>query len=178
MLGLYASFMVATLLTISVYAHSVWIDGKAFAFQIKEPKGWILDFHSAAQIANFVMHEEGTTWRAAGALVSVRFFEKTGDDLKSFVDQEFSHLAYSCPFFETEQLPTLPPAVPGFDFMAFECSPQRHELVAVTELPDHFAVFSLSCTSVDYLRKVVPVFEQALLSFQWLGALPAENAGR
>ena len=145
------------------------VNGRGFSFSITEPEGWSVDFRSAAQIANLVMHPKHSTWREASVVVFGRFVPKQPKEtLKTFVDNALEEFQNSCPFFEIRNSDLELDGPQSFATKILHCPGVRHEMVAVTEVPGFFVTFVLSADSPNGLREAQAPFQEVLSSFLWL----------
>lgn len=150
--------------------HILKIHGNGFSFLITEPDGWVIDVESAAQIANFVMHEQGTTWRQATVMVFGRLMEKEkNENLQSFMKLDVDQFEENCPGFEVKDVPLNIPSEPKFLAKAYNCPGARREVTAFAEVDNLFAVFILTAKKKELIDKSLPAFSQMLSSFRWLG---------
>ena len=120
----------------------------SFTFSVTEPEGWAIDFRSAAQVANFVMHRRGTTWRHADVIVLARFNRMPGNDsLQTVVEmesQEFQEFQRKCPLSEVQDVNWEIDGSHDFLVKTVYCTGVRHEIVAFTKVPGFFITFILS----------------------------------
>ena len=145
------------------------VNGRGFSFSISEPEGWVVDFRSAAQIANFVMHPKLSTWRESSVVVFGRFLAKQPKEtLETFVDNALEEFQNSCPFFDIQDSDLELDGPQSFTTKILRCPGVRHEMVAVTEVPGFFVAFVLSADSPNGLREAQSPFQEVLSSFLWL----------
>jgi hypothetical protein len=142
--------------------------GNDFSFSVTEPEGWAIDFYSAAQIANFVMHQKGTTWRKADVVTFARFIrtDERGD-LKTLVETESQEFQKRCPFSEVRDVNLEVSGSRDFLAKAFHCTGFRHEIVAFTEVPGFFVTFVLSSDQENRLQAALAPFQELLSSFSF-----------
>ena len=146
------------------------IFGRSFSFVVTEPAGWMIDVHSAAQIANLVMCKKGEMWREADVVVFARFIEKGREEtLADFVKLDGKQFRTNCPSSEMRNLSLNLAKQPPYLTKAYGCPGGKTEVVAFTELPEFFGVFVLSSRNDTMSREALPDFEQLLSSFRWLG---------
>lgn len=151
-----------------------------FSFSIAEPEGWSIDFHSALQIANFVAHPKGSSWRESDVAIFGRFFRRPEDQtLEQFLEADTQAFQDRCPFYEIRD--------PGLElkdsrrFLAKEihCPGLRYEVIAVTETPHYFVTFVLSSNRPDRMKAEIPAFQVLLSSFAWFSqSAPAFSSGQ
>ena len=143
--------------------------GKRFSFSITEPEGWVIDFRSAAQIANFVMHPVETTWREASVVAFCRFIAKgPKETLEVFMEKDVREFQQRCPFYEIQDVDLEVQGARKFLTRELYCPSVRHEVVAVTEVPGFFVTFVLSSDRRDPLRNAFSPFQELLSSFLWV----------
>ncbi len=145
-----------------------------FSFSVTEPEGWAIDFRSAAQVANFVMHRTGTTWRNADVIVLARFIRTPGNDsLHVLVEKESQELQRTCPLSDVEDVNWEIDGTQDFLIKTVYCTGLRHEIVAFTKVPGFFVTFILSSDQESRLRASVPPFQELLSSFLWVQQQPS-----
>ena len=148
-----------------------------FSFSVTEPEGWAIDFRSAAQVANFVMHRRGTTWRNADVIVLARFIRTPGNDsLQTLVQKESQEFQRKCPLSEVQDVNL---EIDGsHDFLAktVYCTGLRHEIVAFTKVPGFFVTFILSSEQESRLQASVLPFQELLSSFLWVEQQPSVDS--
>ncbi len=139
------------------------------SFLVTEPQGWTIDRVSAAQLAHFIAHRQGVSWREAEAVVFGRVVEKQeSQDLGSFLTLQLEQYQQGCPLFEEEQIPDESGDWdPRFTRHAFYCPGRKYEVVALTEFPTHFALFILSTSEREVIRSSLPAFRKLLASVHW-----------
>ena len=152
------------------------IRGMDYSFLVTEPAGWTIDVGSAIQVANFVMHPEGTHWREADVVAFSRFFPRSQDeDLEKFLQSELAGQEVLCPKLEISDLHLdleLNPETrtrPRVVAKSCDCPGGKQEVVAFTEVPDYFIIFVLSARDGASVSEVLPIFRQLISSFRWLG---------
>lgn len=152
------------------------IRGLDYSFLVTEPSGWTIDVGSAIQVANFVMHREGTQWREADVVAFSRFFPRNQDeDLENFLQSELAGQEVLCPKLEISDLRLeleLNPETrkrPRVVAKLCACPGVKQEVVAFTEVPDYFVIFVLSARDEASISKALPIFQQLISSFRWLG---------
>lgn len=145
------------------------IFGNGFSFLVTEPEGWVIDVESAAQLANFVAHEKGKTWREAELVIFARFIDKAPQEtLGNFVNLDVDRFEEACPFFEIRDLALQVSGAQKFQAREYTCPGYRSEVVAFTEVPGRFAVFVLSAKRREPLAAGLTPFQDLVSSFQWL----------
>ena len=152
------------------------IRGLDYSFLVTEPSGWTIDVGSAIQVANFVMHPEGTQWREADVVAFSRFFPRNQDeDLENFLQSELAGQEVRCPKLEISDLNldlALNPETrkrPRVVAKSCACPGGKQEVVAFTEVKDYFVLFVLSARDEASIAKALPIFQQLISSFRWLG---------
>ncbi len=152
------------------------IRGLEYSFLVTEPAGWTIDVGSAIQVANFVMHPEGTQWREADVVAFSRFFPRSQDeDLEKFLQSELAGQEVLCPKLEISDLHLnleLNPETrsrPRVVAKTCDCPGGKQEVVAFTEVTDYFVIFVLSARDEASISKALPTFRQLISSFRWLG---------
>jgi len=152
------------------------IRGLDYSFLVTEPAGWTINVGSAVQVANFVMHPEGTQWREAEVVAFSRFFPRSQDeDLEKFLQSELAGQEVLCPKLEISDLPLdvdLSPEArsqPRVVAKSCACPGGKHEVVAFTEVTDYFVIFVLSARDGASISEALPTFQQLISSFRWLG---------
>jgi hypothetical protein len=145
------------------------IGGKGFAFSITEPDGWKIDFGTATQIANFVMHPAVSSWRKSSVVAFGRLTPRGSQEtLESFLGRDAEEFQKACPFYEIQDMDL---DLTGFrEFLVREhsCPSVRDEIVAVTEVPGFFVTFVLSSDHRPSLDGAVLPFQEMLASFNWV----------
>ena len=145
------------------------IGGRDYSFSITEPEGWNVDFTSAQQIANFVMHPRNTTWRESDVVAFGRFVPKApGATLRTFLDDDMKEFQLRCPFYEAGDVKLELIGVQAFLTKALHCPTMRHEIISVTEVPGYFITFVLSSNREDQLQSALLPFQDLLSSFRWV----------
>ena len=152
------------------------IRGLDYSFLVTEPSGWTIDVGSVIQVANFVMHPEGTQWREADVVAFSRFFPRNQDeDLENFLQSELAGQEVRCPKLEISDLRLdleLNPETrkrPRVVAKSCACPGGKHEVVAFTEVTDYFVIFVLSGRDEASISEALPTFQQLISSFRWLG---------
>lgn len=152
------------------------IRGMDYSFLVTEPAGWTIDVGSAIQVANFVMHPEGTQWREADVVAFSRFFPRNRDeDLEKFLQSELAGQEVLCPQLEISDLHLdleLSPETrsrPRVVAKSCACPGGKQEVVAFTKVPDYFIIFVLSARAGASVSEALPIFQQLISSFRWLG---------
>ncbi len=152
------------------------IRGMDYSFLVTEPAGWTIDVGSAIQVANFVMHPEGTQWREADVVAFSRFFPRNqGEELENFLQSELAGQEVLCPKLSVSDLHLdleLNPETqtrPSVVAKSCDCPGGKQEVVAFTEVPDYFVIFVLSARDEASISKALPTFQQLISSFRWLG---------
>ncbi len=144
------------------------IGGRDYSFSITEPEGWNIDFTSAQQIANFVMHPRNTTWRESDVVAFGRFVPKAAaETLRTFLDDDLKEFQLRCPFYEAGDVKLEVIGTRAFMTKALHCPTMRHEIIAVTEVPGYFVTFVLSSNQGNQLQSALPPFQELLSSFRW-----------
>ena len=147
---------------------TIRIAGKGFTFSITEPDGWKIDFGTASQIANFVMHPAGSDWRESPVVAFGRFTPRSSQErLESFVDRDAEDFQKTCPFYEIQDLDLDLKGFGEFLVREYSCPGVRDEIVAVTEVSGFFVTFVLSSDHRDSLEGAVLPFREMLSSFNW-----------
>lgn len=152
------------------------IRGLDYSFLVTEPSGWTIDVGSAIQVANFVMHPEGTQWREADVVAFSRFFPRNQDeDLENFLQSELAGQEVRCPKLVISDLQL------DLDLKSetrersrvvaksCACPGGKQEVVAFTEVTEYFVIFVLSARDEASISKALPTFQQLISSFRWLG---------
>ena len=152
------------------------IRGLDYSFMVTEPAGWTIDVGSAIQVANFVMHPEGTQWREAEVVAFSRFFPRSQDeDLERFLQSELAGQEVLCPKLEISDLHLDLDPNPGTRSRSrvvaksCACPGGMQEVVAFTEVTDYFVIFVLSARDEASITGALPTFQQLISSFRWLG---------
>ena len=165
---------------VPVEGRMVQMYGRGFSFQVAEPAGWTLDTRAAPQIANFIFHRAGESWRQSDAFILARFVKKQPDDtLKSFVEKNLDKFVLACPSGKesddsVEGLGRIDP----FRIQLYDCPGVRREIVATGEFEHYFVVFVLSSERGQRVEAAVPAFREILSSFHWFefpGALDSSG---
>jgi len=148
--------------------------GRDYSFSVTEPEGWNIDFTSAQQIANFVMHPRNTTWRRSDVVAFGRFVPKAAkESLRNFLDDDLKEFQLRCPFYEAGDVNLEVIGARAFLTRALHCPTMRHEIIAVTEVPGYFVTFVLSSNQGDQLQSALLPFQDLLSSFRWF----SQNSG-
>ena len=148
---------------------TVRIGGSGFTLSITEPEGWKIDFGTASQIANFVMHTAGSSWRNSPVVACGRLTPRTPQEsLESFVGRDADEFEKACPFYEARDLDLALKGFRKFLIRELSCPGVRDEIVAVTEVPGFFVTFVLSSDRRDSLDEAVSPFREMLSSFDWV----------
>ncbi|HSR66370.1 MAG TPA: hypothetical protein VLU25_00385 [Acidobacteriota bacterium] len=158
-------------------------NGRTFSFGFLEPSGWMIN-NEAAQLAHFVLHKEGMDWREAPAILFIRLVDpergehgqealgrneqQQDESLEAFVKRNVESFKAVCPAFEIKDV-KLSRANLGHEFIvkSYDCPGMRHEITAVTEVPDYFVLLVLSSRSEEDLKAALPKYEQVVSSFYW-----------
>ena len=149
----------------------------SYSFSVTEPEGWTIDFRSAAQVANFVMHRRGTTWRNADVIVLARFIRTSGNDsLQTLVEKESQELQRKCPLSEVQDVNLEIEGSQDFLAKTVYCTGLRHEIVAFTKVPGFFVTFVLSSEQKNRLQASVFPFQELLSSFLWVEQQPSVDS--
>lgn len=142
--------------------------GRGFSFSITEPDGWLVDLESAIQIAQFVVYPAGSNWRQAPQAIFGRFVDRRREQtLESFVSSERKRFTERCPFFEIHDLDLREDSPYRFIVKSYQCPGVRHEVVAITEVPEFFVVFVLSGNSPEGLEEGKAPLKELISSFRW-----------
>ncbi|MFQ5738433.1 MAG: hypothetical protein ACE5JX_05430 [Acidobacteriota bacterium] len=150
--------------------NSIRISSYRFSFLINEPDEWVIDVRSAAQLANFVMYEKGTTWRNSPTVVFGRIVRRGEDEtLIDFIEQSQAEFQGRCPLPKTRELDLGLEGAPTFLARSYICPGMRGEIVAITEVPHYFAMFSLAADKEQSLENSLKPFKEMLSGFRWLG---------
>ena len=152
------------------------IRGLDYSFLVTEPAGWTIDVGSAIQVANFVMHPEGSQWREAEVVAFSRFFPRNQDeDLEKFLQSELAGQEVLCPKLEISDLrldvdlSSGNRSRPRVVAKSCACPGGKQEVVAFTEVTGYFVIFVLSARDEASISKALPTFQQLISSFRWLG---------
>ena len=149
--------------------NTIRIGGKGFTLAITEPDGWKIDFGGASQLANFVMHPAGSSWRNSPVVAFGRFSPRSSQEtLESFVEKDAEELQKTCPFYEIRNLDLDLKGLRKFLVREHSCPSVRDEIVAITEVPGFFVTFVLSSDHRDSLQSAVVPFREMLSSFDWV----------
>ena len=150
------------------------------SFLVTEPGGWTIDGVSAAQLAHFIAHRRGVSWRDAEAVVFGRVVDKQeGEDLTSFLSLQLEQYQQGCPLFEEEKFGDVSGEWdPRFTRRAFHCPGRKYEVVALTEFHTHFAMFILSASEKEVIRSSLPAFRKLLASVHWEARALPKVTGR
>jgi hypothetical protein len=144
------------------------LSGSTFSIELVEPLGWKLATRAAPQIANFIFHPEGTDWRRAEAVIFVRIVPRASSEtVREFIEVSDKRFRERCPFEDGHDNPGALYEVPGFQIGEYRCPGIRDELLAVTEVPGSFVVFTLSTESEGMVDRSAPVLRKILTSFRW-----------
>ncbi|MDA2937918.1 hypothetical protein MYX75_06625 [Acidobacteria bacterium AH-259-A15] len=144
------------------------VRGNGFSFSVTEPEGWSIDFQSAAQIANFVMHPKESNWREANVVAFARLTPmRPQQSLKTFMQRDLQEFQESCPFYEIQDVNLDLRGPRKFLTKALHCPGVRHEIVAVTHVPGFFVTFILSSNHQNELHSARSSFQDLLSSFLW-----------
>lgn len=144
----------------------VRLQGRNFSLQLVEPEGWTLDTGSARQLANFILYPEGSDWRNAASLISVRLVSRGADqEVKDYVSKIGEEFQRYCP--AGEHTGRDADLSSPFSLYDFHCPSSRDEIIAVTSVPDYFVNISLSSQKPAVLEEAYPVLKTVLESFQW-----------
>ncbi len=174
-IGLPVAFLLVSIPAL-VGGRTLRIRGLDYSFLVTEPPGWTIDVGSAIQVANFVMHPEGTHWREADVVAFSRFFPRNQDEeLENFLQSELAGQEVRCPKLEISDLHldvALNPGTgdrPRVVAKSCACPGGKQEVVAFTEVTDYFVIFVLSAPDAASISKALPTFRQLVSSFRWLG---------
>ena len=151
---------------------TIRISSPQFAFLIDEPEGWMIDVQSAVQIANFVVHRQGTTWRNADVAVFGRFLPREGEEtLEDFVKDDELRFQQNCPISAIKllDLELREDRLHEFLVKAYDCPAAQSEVVAIAQVPSFFIIFSLSSQrGQEALERGMEAFRELVGSFRFL----------
>lgn len=155
------------------------MSGDGFSLALTEPEGWTIDFRSAAQIANFVMHPVGSRWRESPVVVFGSFKPKTSHEtLDSFAARGIRGLEEACPFHEIQDFDLELEGPRQFLIQKHSCPNVRYEIIAITEAPRFFVTFVLSSSDPHLIEGALPSFQKILTSFSWTAyTVPTPQGG-
>ncbi|HSR52592.1 MAG TPA: hypothetical protein VLV83_17350 [Acidobacteriota bacterium] len=170
-------------------------NGRTFTFGFLQPAGWMIN-NEAAQLAHFVLHKEGVSWRQAPAILFVRLVRREDgpaaqdaesgrhgeegvryEDLESFVKSNVESFKSACPHFEIKDVEALSHANLAHEFIvkSYDCPGMRHEITAVAEFPDYFVLLVLSSRTPENIQEALPKYEEVLSSFYWRQRQPVSE---
>jgi hypothetical protein len=133
-----------------------------------EPEGWELATRAALQIADFILYPEGTDWRRADVVIYVRFVDhEEYENCNEFIESSREQFRAQCPLGDSEIATESLQRVSGFLVEEFRCAGIREEIIAVTDVPDRFVVFSLTAQTGHSIDHSIPVLKEILRSFKW-----------
>ncbi len=149
--------------------NTVRLNSRHFTVLLTEPDGWVLDTKSAAQIAHFVLHERGTPWRQAEAVVFGRFSPRgESETAETLILEDEGRFRLECPAADVRERDLELESPYPFTVKSFRCPGSRIELVAVATLPSSFTIFVLSSGRADLLESRLEAFKEILEGFRWL----------
>lgn len=144
------------------------LSGNTFSLEVMEPEGWELATRAAPQIANFIFHPEEADWRRADTLIFVRFVSREESEKReAFIESSRERFQGECAFVDGDVGTHSLREVSTFLVEEFLCPGTREEILAVTEVPKFFVVFSLSAQAGISVDPSKSVFEKILKSFIW-----------
>ena len=145
------------------------LSGSTFSLEVIEPEGWKLATRAALQIANFIFYPEGTDWRRADAVIYVRFVRREeAETREGFIEASEARFREECSLIDSEEeTPPLRQEISAFLVEELRCRGIREEMIAVTEVPGFFVVFSLSSQTGTSIDQSIPVLKRILQSFSW-----------
>lgn len=151
---------------------TIRISSPQFSFLIDEPDGWMIDVRSAIQIANFVVHRQGTTWRYADVVVFGRFFPREPDQtLEDFVKDDELRFRQNCPLAQIKRLDLDLGKERYHEFLVkqYTCAGSHSEAVAMAQVPGYFVLFSLTTQKApEILQGGMDAFKELIESFRFL----------
>ncbi|MEE8587316.1 MAG: hypothetical protein V3T83_20950, partial [Acidobacteriota bacterium] len=105
--------------------------GNGFLVGIAEPQGWVINMN-AQQLAQFVLHRMGMTWREADNVIFVRLIPRQADQkAQAFVDSNVQDFEASCLAPEVRDLDLDVGGQRKFWIKSYGCASMRHEVTAV-----------------------------------------------
>ncbi len=165
------SLAVALLSTAAALAgNPIRISSPLFSFLVVEPDGWRLDLQGAAQIAHFVLTPEGSTWRNSKLAIFGRFVPaEPSETIEQFLAGDEGRFREECPVPQIKQLSLDLKGSHDFNVRSYVCPGNQDDVVAVAQVPSHFAVFILSAQSGGRVGDGMEAFKEVLEGFHWLG---------
>lgn len=147
---------------------TIRLRGKDFSFSVREPDGWSIDFLSARQIANFVMHQKGVPWRQADVIALGRLIQRSDqEDIQGVIEKDLEEFRRTCPHYEVEEIDIGTSGAHEFLFKSYHCPGIRSEIIATTEVTGYFVRFILSSKQPENVRKALSSFQELISSFLW-----------
>ena len=141
--------------------------GNGFLVGIAEPQGWVIDMN-ALQLAQFVLHRMGMTWREADSVIFVRLIPRQADHkAEAFVDSNVQDFEQSCLGPEVRDLDLNVGGQRKFWIKSYDCASMRHEVTAVTEVPGFFVLFVLTSRGAPATEVALTAYREVLTSFVW-----------
>ena len=137
--------------------------GDGFLVGIAEPQGWVINMN-APQLAQFVLHRMGSTWREADSVIFVRL---TDEPAEEFVQRNVQDFEQSCPAPEVRDIDLKVDGQRKFWVKSYDCASMRHEVTAVTEVPRYFVLFVLTSRSTPPSEVALAAYREVLSSFNW-----------
>ncbi len=160
---------------------STWLPGgtlrfnlPSFSFSITEPEGWMVDHRSAAQVAHLVLNEKGKQWRQADLVIFVRFVpNQEQESAEAFLQADEERFMEQCAFAEIQDVDLHLDGFQPYLIKSYECPGIQTEIVAVTQVSSHFALFVLSSQKGNDASRGLEPFRMVLDTFRWVPTAPA-----
>lgn len=141
--------------------------GNGFLVGIAEPQGWVINMN-APQLAQFVLHRMGLTWREADDVIFVRLIPRSNDQqVEEFVQSNVQDFQQSCPAPEVRDIDLKMEGQRKFLVKSYDCATMRHEVTAVTEVPEFFVLFVLTSRGAPASEVAMTAYREVLSSFVW-----------
>lgn len=141
--------------------------GNGFLVGIAEPQGWVINMN-APQLAQFVLHRMGKTWREADSVIFVRLIPRQADQrAEAFVQSNVQDFEQSCVAPEVRDVDLKMGGQRKFWIKSYDCASMRHEVTAVTEVPGFFILFVLTSRGGPATEPIMTAYREVLTSFVW-----------
>ena len=141
--------------------------GRGFLLGIAEPQGWVINM-DAPQLAQFVLHRQGLSWREANSIIFVRLIpRKDQESAQQFVESNVEDFEKSCLAPEVKDVDLDLKGDRKFWIKSYDCAATRFELTAVTEVPGFFSLLVLTSRGGPPAQPALDAYREVLSSFFW-----------
>lgn len=141
--------------------------GNGFLVGIAEPQGWVINMN-APQLAQFVLHRMGLSWRRADSVIFVRLVPRLSDEkAEEFVQSNVEDFQQSCAAPQVRDIDLKMEGSRRFWAKSYDCASIRHEVTAVTEVPGYFVLFILTSRGAPPADATLQAYKEVLSSFFW-----------